>query len=96
MHRRTESTTNSLSSGLIVDGVGRHQFSEGEKNVVLLFPSILGYVWPFSTRLHGHMAPAFPSLLEADPQILGHMGCADDDHLGKLLQAMVFWSRMLA
>ena len=32
-----ESTTNSLSSGLIVDGEGRHQFSEGEKNVVLYF-----------------------------------------------------------
>ena len=32
-----ESTTNSLSSGLMVDGAGRHQFSEGEKNVVLCF-----------------------------------------------------------
>ena len=25
-----------------------------------------------------------------DPQILVHWGCADEDHLGKLLQAMVF------
>ena len=32
-----ESTTNSLSSGLRVDGAGRHQFSEGEKNAVLCF-----------------------------------------------------------
>ena len=32
-----ESTTNSLSSGLRVDGAGRHQFSEGEKNVVSCF-----------------------------------------------------------
>ena len=32
-----ESTTNSLSSGLIVDGAGKHQFSEGEKNAVLFF-----------------------------------------------------------
>ena len=32
-----ESTTNSLSSGLRVDGADRHQFSEGEKNVVLCF-----------------------------------------------------------
>ena len=39
-----ESTTNSLSSGLIVDGEGRHQFSEGEKNVVLCFS--------FSFRIH--------------------------------------------
>ena len=29
-----ESTTNSLSSGLRVDGAGRHLFSEGEKNAV--------------------------------------------------------------
>ena len=32
-----ESTTNSLSSGLRVDGAGRHQFSEGEKNAILCF-----------------------------------------------------------
>ena len=32
-----DSTTNSLSSGLIVDGEGRHQFSISEKNVVLCF-----------------------------------------------------------
>ena len=33
----SESTTNSLSSGLIEDGAGRHQTSEGEKNVALCF-----------------------------------------------------------
>ena len=32
-----ESTTNYLSSGLIVDGEGRHQFSEGEKKAALFF-----------------------------------------------------------
>ena len=32
-----ESTTNSLSSGLIVDGAGRHLFSEGEENAVWSF-----------------------------------------------------------
>ena len=52
--------------------------------------SILGYFWPASTLLHGHIALAFPSLLENDPQILGHWGCADEDHLVKLFQAMVF------
>ena len=31
-----ESTTNSLSSGLRVDGAGRLQFSEGEKNAVFI------------------------------------------------------------
>ena len=39
-----KSTTNSLSFGLIVDGEGRHQFSEGEKNVVLCIS--------FSFRIH--------------------------------------------
>ena len=37
-----ESTTNSLSSGLRVDGAGRHQFSEGEKNAVLFISLFLG------------------------------------------------------
>ena len=31
-----ESTTNSLSSGLIDNGAGRHHTSEGEKNVALI------------------------------------------------------------
>ena len=34
-----ESTTNSLSSGLIVDGEGKHHFSVGEKNAVSRFTS---------------------------------------------------------
>ena len=49
---------------------------------------IKGYVWPTSTLLRGHIALAIPSLLETDPQILDHWGYADEDHLGKLLQAM--------
>ena len=32
-----ESTTNSLSSALILDGEGRHHFSVGEKTVVFFF-----------------------------------------------------------
>ena len=84
-----ESTTNSLSSGLRVDGEGRHQFSEGEKNAVLrfLFLNILGYFWPAST---GHLALATLSLPETDPQILEHWGYADEDHLGKSFQATDF------
>ena len=35
-------------------------------------PFISGYILPFSTLLHGHIALAIPSLLETDPQILGH------------------------
>ena len=34
-----ESTTNSLSSGLIVDGEGKHHFSVGEKNAASRFTS---------------------------------------------------------
>ena len=87
---KLESTTKSLSSGLIVDGEGRHQFSEGEKNAVLCFSINFRYFGPFSTLFHGHIALAFPSLLETDPQILECWGYADEDHLGKLLQAMVY------
>ena len=83
-----ESTTISLSSGLMVDGAGGHQFSDGEKNAALFSPLFLGYFWPTSTLLHGHIALAIPSLLETDPQILEHWGYADEDHLGKSFQAM--------
>ena len=53
-------------------------------------PSIIGYFWPASTLLHGHIALAIPSLLETDPQILEHWGYSDADHLGKSFQAMDF------
>ena len=52
-------------------------------------PLILGYFWPTSTLLHGHIALAIPSLLETDPQILEHWGYADEAHLGKPFQAIV-------
>ena len=85
-----ESTTNSLSSGSIVDGEGTHQFSEGEKNAVLFFSFNFRIHLAISTLLHGHLALAFPSLPETDPQILEHWGYADKDHLDKSFQAMVF------
>ena len=53
-------------------------------------PIILGYFWPASTLLHGHIALAIPSLLETDPQILEHCDYADDDRLGKSFKAMDF------
>ena len=85
-----ESTSNSVSSGLRVDGAGRHLFSEGEKNAALFSPLILGSFWPTSTLLRGHIALAILSLLETDPQILEHWGYADEDDLGKSFQAMDF------
>ena len=51
-------------------------------------PFILGYFWPASTLLHGHIALAILSLPETDPQILERWGYADEDHLGKSCQAM--------
>ena len=53
-------------------------------------PLVSGYILPFSTLLHGNIALAIPSLPETDPQILRHWGCANEDHLGKLFQAMIF------
>ena len=65
-------------------------FPKVRRMLLYFSPLILGYVWPASTRLHGYIALAFPSLLETDPQILEHWGCADEDHLVKSFQAMVF------
>ena len=53
-------------------------------------PSILGYFWPASTLLHGHIALTIPSLPENDPQISKLWSCADEDHLGKSFHAMDF------
>ena len=53
-------------------------------------PLNLGYVWPTSTLLHGHIPLAIPSLLETDPQILEHWCYADKDHLGKSFQTRDF------
>ena len=50
-------------------------------------PLIFGYFWPASTLLYGHLALAFPSLLETDPQILERWGYADEVHLGKCIRA---------
>ena len=65
-------------------------FSKVRRMLSYVSPLILGYFWPASTLLHGDIAFAIPSLLETDPQILENWGYADEDHLGKLLQAMVF------
>ena len=53
-------------------------------------PLILGYFWPTSTLLRGHLALATLSPPETDPQILEHCGYADEVHMGKSFQAMDF------
>ena len=55
-----------------------------------LSPLVSGYCWQTSMLHRGHIAFAFLSLLETDPQILEHWGYADEDHLGKSIQAMDF------
>ena len=63
-------------------------FPKVRRMLFYVSPFSLGYFWPTSTLLHGHIALDIPSLLETDPQILEHWGYADEDHLGKLFQAM--------
>ena len=85
-----ESTTNSRSSGLRFDGAGRHQFSEGEKNVALScscnFKTLLASFHAASRApCSCHSVPP-----ETDPQILEHWGYADEVHLGKSFRAKDF------
>ena len=75
-----------------VDGEGKHQFSESEKNVVLCFF--------FNFKIHlafFHAASrAYRSCLSVSCWDRCSNFGALEDHLGKLFQAMFFWSRMLA
>ena len=60
------------------------------RRMLFYVPLVSRYILPASTLLHGHITLAIASLPETDPQILGRWGCADEDHLGKLPQAMDF------
>ena len=84
------STTKSLSSGLIVDGAGRLQFTEGEKNAVLCFSfnfRICLASLHAASRAHRSCHSVSP---ETDPQILEHWGYAAEDHLGNRTHRIVF------
>ena len=86
----SESTTNSLSSGLRFDGAGRHLFSEGEKNAALFFSFIFNTLFGQLPRCIAGtlLLPLSPP--ETDPQILEHRGYADEVHLGKYIRAKDF------
>ena len=58
--------------------------------LLFLAPSIFIHFWPASTLLRGHLALAFPSLPETDPQILERGGYAHEAHLGKYIRAKDF------
>ena len=50
-----ESTTNSLSLGLIDDDAGRHHTSEGEKNVYSIFAQVTFDWYNFLARSQGSL-----------------------------------------
>ena len=90
-----ESTTNSRSSGVRVDDVGRHLFSEGEKNVVL------SYSYNFNTLLVSlHAASPAPyschSFSSWDRSSnFGALGLRSWGSPGQIYPSEGFWSRIL-
>ena len=91
-----ESTTNSLSSGLRVDGAGRHQFSEGEKNAVFCFSFNISI---FLASLHGasraHRSCHSVSSWDRSSNF-GALGLRWWGSPGQIYPNEGFWSRMLA
>ena len=65
-------------------------FPKVRRMLFYLSPFILGYFWPTSTLLRGHIALVILSLPETDFQMLEHWDYADEEHLGKSLQPMDF------
>ena len=74
----------------MVDGEFRHQFSEGEKNVVLFFSfnfKICLASFHAASRAHRSCHSVSPGDRSSN---FGALDCADEDHLGKSFQAMDF------
>ena len=65
-------------------------FPTVRRMLLFLAPLILTHFWPASTLFRGHLVLATLSLPETDPQILEHLGYADEDHLGKYIRAKDF------
>ena len=91
-----ESTTNSLSSGLRVDGAGRHQLSEGEKNAPSLFSfnfedilaSLYVVLW---VHLSCHSVSSWDRSSNFGALDLRWWGSP-----GQVIPSNGFWSRMMA
>ena len=72
VHWGPESTTNSLSSGFVEDGAGRHQTSEGEKNAALSFSSSLWILLTISRASLRHIVLVARFLPVFYPRTLEH------------------------
>ena len=91
-----ESTTNSLSSGLVVDGEGRHQFSEDEKNVVLCCSSSFRkHLAIFHTASRASRSCLSVSSWDRSSNF-GALGLRWWGSPGQIIPSDGFWSRMLA
>ena len=75
-----ESTSNSLSSGFIVDAAGKTHLSEGVQSVAYSVSlSLLVFLASFHASPRAHIALVFRSLPEIYPQILRRRDCADEN-----------------
>ena len=91
-----QSTTNSLSSGLGVDGAGRHQFPEGEKNAVL-FVSFIFWIFLASLRAASRAHRSCHSVSSWDrSSSFGALGLRWWGSPGQVFPSDGFWSRMSA
>ena len=91
-----ESTTNSRSSSLSVDGAGRHLFSESEKNAVLsLSFNFRMLLANFHAASRAHRSCHSVSSWDRAPNF-GALGLRWWGSPGQIIPSDGFWSRMLA
>ena len=76
-----ESATHSLSCGFVEDGAGRHQTSEGEKNVALSFSLSLRIPFVIFPSLRAHR-----SCFKVSSQILERNDYAHEDQFADFLE----------
>ena len=89
VHRRTGVYNKFSFLWFNCDGADRHQFSEGEKNVVLCFFFVFGDIFGQPPRCFtGTSLLRFRLFLRPILNFLEDWGYADEDHLGKSFQAM--------
>ena len=91
-----ESATNSLSSGPRVDGAGRHQFSDGEKNAALFFSFNFRIFWASlhaASRAHRSCHSVFSWDRSSN---FGALGSRWWGSPGQIIASDGFWSRMPA